>query len=148
MNDNLRTSLRGVALIKRFEGFRAKAYICPAGVLTIGYGTTKNVRPGQVVTEPEASVLLQQDLVVFEAAIKQLVSVPLTQYQFDALACFVYNVGSGNFKSSSLLRLLNAGSYTEVPAQLMRWNKGGGKVLPGLTTRRQAEGALWNNQDA
>lgn len=144
MNDQLHTGAAGLALIKRFEGFRPKAYICPAGVLTIGYGTTKGVYRGEVITEAQAEQFLFRDLAGFEAAIKKYVRVPLNQNQFDALVCFTYNVGSGNLASSTLLKRLNAGAYNEVPGQLMRWNKGGGRVLPGLTDRRSAEGALWN----
>ena len=144
MNDHLRTSAAGIQLIKEFEGFRARAYVCPAGVLTIGYGTTRNVYRGQVITEQQATHLLYQDVVHFENEVKKSVKVPLTQYQFDALISFVYNVGSGNFRSSTLLRRLNDSGYSEVPGQLLRWNRAKGRVLEGLTRRRTSEGHLWN----
>lgn len=139
-----RTSQAGVNLIKSCEGFRNEAYLCPAKVWTIGYGTTRNVQPGMTITESQGQELLQDDLVVFEKAINEQVKVPLTQNQFDALVCFVYNVGQGNFKSSTLLKKLNAGEYSAVPEELQKWTKGGGKVLPGLVKRRQAEAELWN----
>ena len=103
-----RTSEKGLALIKHFESFKANAYICPAGVWTIGYGTTQGVRPGQRVTEAQALAMLARDLIRFEVAVKNLVKVPLTQYQFDALVCFAYNCGAGNLAASTLLKLLNA----------------------------------------
>lgn len=145
MNDDLRTSAAGLEIIKHFEGFRPKAYICPAGVLTIGYGTTSGVYRGQIVSESQAVALLSKDLLVFEREVKKAVKVPLEQWEFDALVSFVYNVGGGNFRSSTLLRKLNAGEYDQVPGQLMRWNKGGGRVLPGLTRRRAAEGRLFSS---
>lgn len=140
----MKTSNKGLALIKHFEGFKARAYVCPAGVLTIGYGTTANVRPGQVITESQGTNLLLSDCAKFEKEVETQVKVPLTQDQFDALVAFVYNVGQGNFRSSTLLKLLNQGQYDQVPEQMMRWNKGGGKVLNGLTRRRTSEGRLFS----
>lgn len=134
---------KGVALIKHFEGFRAQAYVCPAGVLTIGYGTTSGVKRGQVVTEADASQMLLRDATKFENIVNKLVKVKLTQDQFDALVAFVYNVGPGNFQNSTLLRHLNLGMYGDVPAQMARWNKANGQALKGLTTRRAAEGTLF-----
>lgn len=145
MNEDLRTSAAGLEIIKNFEGFRAKAYICPAGVLTIGYGTTSSVHRGQVVNESQATALLARDVVSFEREIKRSVKVPLEQHEFDALVSFVYNVGPGNFRSSTLLKRLNASAFQEVPAQMMRWNKGGGRVLEGLNRRRAAEGRLFSS---
>lgn len=144
MNNKLKTSQQGLELIKHFEGFRSKAYLCPANVWTIGYGTTSGVKRGQVVTEAQATQMLQRDVEKFENAIKRHVQVPLRQNEFDALVSFVYNVGEGNFKSSTLLRLLNQGGYDDVYAQLQRWNRGGGRVLTGLVRRREAEGKLFD----
>lgn len=135
---------KGLTLIKHFEGFQSKAYICPAGVLTIGYGTTKNVKKGQVVTEAEANALLMADVAAFEKTVTSLVNVPLSQEQFDALVAFTYNVGADAFRTSTLLKLLNQGKYSEVPAQMARWNKGNGKVLAGLVKRRESEGVLFS----
>jgi lysozyme len=137
---------KGLDLIKSFEGFEPKAYICPAGVLTIGYGTTSNVKKNQIVTESQATDLLMKDCTKFEKVVNASVKVPLTQNQFDALVSFVYNVGPGNFQASTLLKVLNAGRYDQVAAQMLRWNKGGGKVLAGLTRRRKAEGVLFNTK--
>lgn len=139
----------GLDLIKSFEGFRASPYICPAGVLTIGYGTTgKRVKAGMPpVTKATAEQWLREDVQVFEQAVDRLVTVPLTSNQFSALVSFVYNIGSGAFASSTLLKRLNAKLYSEAAAQFERWNKGGGKVLPGLTRRRQAEKALFLKPD-
>jgi lysozyme len=137
------TGKKGITLIKFYEGFRANAYYCPANVLTIGYGTTANVTKNMVVTEAQAERLLQSDLRKFETTVNSSVKVPLTQDQFDALVCFTYNVGSGAFKSSTLLKVLNQGRYDLVADQLMRWNKAGGKVLAGLTKRRASEASLF-----
>lgn len=144
VNNHLKTSAAGIELIKKYEGFRAKAYVCPAGVLTVGYGTTRNVYRGMVVNEQQATNLVYQDVEEFEREIKKSVTVPLRQCQFDALVCFVYNVGSGNFRSSTLLKRLNDEGYSEVPGQLLRWNKAGGRVLEGLNRRRTSEGLLWS----
>jgi lysozyme len=111
--------------------------------LTIGYGHTKDVRPGDVVTLTEAEKLLIEDLEWSESVVNNQVKVPLNQNQFDALVSFVFNVGSGNFGKSTLLKRLNAGRYDDVPHELKRWNKGGGEVLPGLTRRREAETKLF-----
>ena len=137
------TSNNGINLIKSFEGFRATAYVCPAGILTIGYGTTSGVKRGMVITEAQAEVLLRKDLTKFEDAINKLVKVPLTQNQFDALSSLVYNIGLGNLASSTLLKKLNEGDYQGAADQFPRWNRAAGRVLAGLTRRRAAERALW-----
>jgi lysozyme len=139
----MKTGSKGIELIKAFEGFKAEAYLCPANVWTIGYGTTSGVRRGQIVTIKEAEELLQKDLEKFERSVNSLVKVKLTQDQFDALISFVYNVGSGNFRGSTLLSLLNQGDYASVPFQMARWNRANGRVLAGLTRRRKAEGDLF-----
>ena len=141
----MKTSQQGLELIKRFEGFSEKPYLCPAKVWTIGYGSThgisKNTPP---VTKEQAEELLRRDLREFEHDINEAVKVPLTQGQFDALVSLVYNIGSGAFRKSTLLRQLNQGKYDKVPYELARWNKAGGKILPGITRRRAAEAALWS----
>lgn len=139
----MKTGSKGIELIKLFEGFKAEAYLCPANVWTIGYGTTSGVKRGQTVTIKEAEDLLQKDLVKFENTVNSAVKVKLTQDQFDALVSFVYNVGPGNFRSSTLLSLLNQGDYASVPFQMARWNRANGRVLAGLTRRRKAEGDLF-----
>jgi lysozyme len=134
---------KGLDLIKHFEGFKNKAYLCPAGVWTIGYGTTKNVKKGDTVTLAQAEIMIAQDVAESESYVNKLVKVPITQDEFDALVAFVYNVGAGNFKSSTLLKKLNKGDHHSVPEQMLRWNKGGGMILAGLTRRRTSEGTLF-----
>lgn len=134
---------KGLELIKSFEGCRLEAYICPAGVPTIGYGHTHGVRLGQIISQKQADDLLLEDLDQFVKAVNRLVIVPLNQNQFDALVSFVFNIGIGAFTSSTLLRLLNQRAYNEAADQFKRWNKGGGKVLKGLVRRRQAEEDLF-----
>lgn len=142
-----RTNNEGVELIKHFEGFRSSAYICPAGVWTVGYGTTRiNGRPVNAsdrVSEAQAEDFLRYDLSQFEAAVNRLVTVPLSHNQFAALVSFVYNCGAGAFAGSTLLRLLNAGDYQGAADQFGRWNQGGGVILAGLVRRRQEERALF-----
>lgn len=138
------TGDKGIALIKHFEGFRSKAYLCPAGVWTIGYGTTSGVRKGQVISESQAESFLKADLAKFEAAVNKSVKVLLTQNQFDALVAFTYNVGAGAFAGSTLLRQINAGAFGKARENFMKWVKGGGKTLPGLVRRRSAEADLFD----
>ncbi|WP_120009095.1 lysozyme [Teichococcus vastitatis] len=133
----------GLRLIERFEGFRDTAYLCPAGVPTIGYGTTRGVRLGQTITEQEARGMLTRDVVEAEQAILAAVKVPMTPDQFSALCSFVYNVGIGAFRQSTLLKLLNKGDRIGAADQLLRWNMSKGKVLAGLTRRREAERSLF-----
>lgn len=133
------TSEAGLLLIKKFEGLRLEAYKCPAGVWTIGYGSTSNVFPGLKITEAEADARLKQDVQTSEKCVNQSVHVPITQYQFDALVSFTLNLGCGRLRNSTLLGLLNAGEDTEAAEQFLRWNKAGGVELAGLTKRREAE---------
>lgn len=135
----LKTSSVGLDLIKRWEGFRADAYRCPAGVWTIGYGHTLDVNPGSTLSLKQAELLLRNDLKRYEQAVNDYVTVPLNQNQFDALASFCFNVGTSAFKNSTLLRLLNQKQYIAAAEQLLRWTRGGGRVLPGLVKRRKAE---------
>jgi len=135
-------------LLKKFEGCKLKAYKCPADVWTIGYGHTSaagepDVTEGLVITQEEAEAILKRDLVKYEKPVASLVKVDLTQHQFDVLVDFAYNAGVGNLKTSTLLKKVNANDFDAVPAELMKWTKGGGKVLPGLVRRRQAESAWW-----
>lgn len=130
-------------IVKEFEGLRLETYKCPAGVWTIGYGHTRGVIPGDVITEAEAEALLAEDLEDSEDAVRAFVNVELNQNQFDALVSFVYNLGSGNFNSSTLLRKLNNGDYLGAANEFNRWNKAGGVVLSGLVRRRNAEANLF-----
>jgi len=135
----------GLNLIKQFEGLRLDSYICPAGVWTVGYGSTgEHVYPGQHITEEEAEELLRKDLWRFEDAVSCQVKVPLSDNEYSALVSFCFNVGCGAFQESTLLQRLNAGEPKGrvISEELPRWNKGGGGVLEGLTRRREAEVAL------
>lgn len=139
---------RCVALVKSFEGYFDHAYRCPAGVWTIGYGTTHYpsgapVKDGDKCTRAQAEDWLRGELELCSQAIERSVKVELKQGQFDALTSFIYNVGPGAFAKSTLLKLLNAGSYTGAAEQFAKWNHGGGKELPGLTRRRAAERSLF-----
>ena len=144
---NMHISAEGLSLIKKFEGCELKAYRCAANVLTIGYGTIKNVTEGMEITQEEAETLLQEEMHEYEGYINDMVKVPLEQHQFDAMVSWVFNLGSGNLSSSTLLKKLNNSEYDEVPAQIRRWNKAGGKVLDGLIRRREAEAKMFLNQD-
>ena len=132
----------GLELIKAFEGLRLESYICPAGYLTVGYGSTgEHVYPGQTITEQEAEELLRTDLWRFEDAVSCNVAVPLTDNEYASLVSFSFNVGCAAFKDSTLLKRLNNGEpkgrvFSE---ELPRWDKANGEPLAGLTRRRQAE---------
>lgn len=143
----MKTSAEGVALIKKFEGCELESYLCPAGVWTIGYGTTKNVIEGMRITENQAEELLKKDLETFEEEIERLVEVPLSQCQFDSLVAWTYNLGATNLKNSTLLKVLNRAEHDEVPIQIKRWNKAKGEVLKGLVRRREAEALLYEGKD-
>ena len=143
----MRISQEGVNLIKHFEGCRLEAYLCPAGVWTIGYGHTKGVKEGDAIEQEAAEAFLIEDLEAFEQAVARLVKVPITQQQFDALVSFTFNLGAGNLERSTLLEKLNGYQYIEVPEQMMRWVRAGGQVLDGLVKRRAAEAALFQNKD-
>ena len=140
------TSQYGIDLIKHFEGCELEAYQCAAGVWTIGYGHTKGVQPGDQWSESHANHMLEVELEEYENYVSTAVTVPLSQNQFDALVSWVYNLGNGNLTSSTMLKVLNSGDYAGVPAQIKRWNKAGGKVLEGLTRRRQAEADMFEGK--
>lgn len=133
----------GLALIKRWEGLKLEAYLDLGGIWTIGYGHTATARQGMAIDEAEAERLLRQDLAIFEAAVLDAVTVPLTENQFAALVSWTYNVGVAAMGRSSLIKRLNKGEYNAVPAELAKWNKVRGKAVPGLANRRAAEGGLW-----
>nr|DAL10735.1 MAG TPA_asm: Lysozyme [Caudoviricetes sp.] len=144
----MRISDKGISLIKQFEGLRLTAYQDSVDVWTIGYGWTqpvdgKPIRPGTTIKEETAERLLRTGLVGYESDVSKLVKVKLTQGQFDALVSFAYNLGARTLSTSTLLQKLNAGDYAGAADEFPRWNKAGGKVLPGLTRRREAERALF-----
>ncbi|HAV1600026.1 TPA: lysozyme [Enterobacter hormaechei subsp. xiangfangensis] len=144
----MQTSEKGIALIKEFEGCKLTAYQDSVGVWTIGYGWTqpvdgKPIRAGMTIKQETAERLLKTGLVSYESDVSRLVKVGLTQGQFDALVSFTYNLGARSLSTSTLLRKLNAGDYAGAADEFLRWNKAGGKVLNGLTRRREAELALF-----
>ena len=146
----MQVSQRGVDTIAHSEGCYLVAYKCPAGIWTVGYGHTSamgnlTVTSITKLTEAQAIKLLQTDLLVVDNQVNHFVTVPLTQGQFDALVSFVFNIGIENFRKSTLLKKLNKGDYEGASQELPRWNHGGGRVLPGLTKRRHAEMALFND---
>lgn len=133
----------GLDLIKRFEGCKLKAYRCSANVLTIGWGSTgPHVKEGMTITQDQADELLRSDLRRFEDYVAKECA-PATDNQYSALVSFCFNVGEGALKSSTLRRMHLEGKYEAAADQFARWNKGGGKVLPGLVRRRQAEADLY-----
>lgn len=153
----MRTGKEALRIIKNWEGFRAAPYKCSAGVWTIGYGTT--VYPGgQKVTERDPEISQAQAEGYLEDHIKtkiepqlnKLINVMINQNQWDALVSFCYNVGLGNFKTSTMLKLIKKGLFAEAAKEFSKWNKAGGKELAGLIARRKEERLLfekdpWND---
>ncbi|MDV4308884.1 glycoside hydrolase family protein [Acinetobacter baumannii] len=142
------TSDDGIDLITSFEGTRFNAYDDGVGVWTIGTGTTVypngvKVKQGDTCTPEQAKAYFKHDLAKFEKTVNESVTVPLNQNQFDALVSLTYNIGSGAFKNSTLLKKLNKGDYKGAADQFLVWNKAGGKVMKGLVRRREAERALF-----
>lgn len=138
-------SAAGMELLKKSEGFRNRVYLDVAGFPTIGYGH-RLLHPESFpdgVDEQQAAELLACDVRDAEQAVQRLVKVPLAQGQFDALVDFCYNLGAGRFATSTLLKRLNAGSYDQAMNELLRWDRAGGKELPALKARREAEVRLW-----
>lgn len=143
----MKISAEGLSLIKKFEGCELEAYQCSAGVWTIGYGHTKDIEEGMTITKEQAEEMLVDELHEYESYVNEYVTVELEQNQFDALVSWVYNLGPNNLKASTMLKVLNSGDFSGVPAQIKRWNKAGGKVLEGLIRRREAEALLFENKD-
>lgn len=138
----MKLSQRGIDLIKQFEGYSSKAYPDPAtggAPWTIGYGTTKGVKPGMIITAEQAEKMLRDDVAKFESGVSSLITSPTTQGQFDAMVSLAYNIGLGNFGKSTLLKKHNARCYTCAADQFRVWNRANGKVMNGLTKRRAAE---------
>ncbi|MDS7935684.1 lysozyme [Acinetobacter sp. V91_7] len=142
------TSQIGINLISGFESTQLKAYDDGVGVWTIGIGTTvypngTKVKKGDTCTLEQAKSYFKYDLAKFEKTVNESVAVPLTQNQFDALVSLTYNIGSGAFKGSTLLKRLNTKDYSSAADQFLVWNKADGKVLNGLVRRRAAERELF-----
>lgn len=145
----MKSSTNCIAIIKAAEGFSSIPYRCPAGVATIGFGSTRDTDGKAItmqhppITEQQAANIMASTLVTYEDAVKRYVTVPLTQNQFDALVDFAYNCGAQNLRTSTLLKKLNAGDYNGAAEQFIYWIYGGGKKLPGLVKRRMAERSLF-----
>ena len=122
---------------------KLKAYKCPAGTWTIGYGHTNKVHEGLEITKFQAENLLDLDLTIFERAVSHLIN-GLTQNQFDALVSFTFNLGIGAFESSTLLKYINLHKFDWASKEFLRWNKSKGKELEGLTKRRKSESLLFS----
>ncbi|MBV8666752.1 MAG: lysozyme [Burkholderiaceae bacterium] len=141
MNPPMQYSGTGLALTKIAEGCRLLAYQDGGGVWTNGYGNTHGVVPGSTITQEQAEADLLANIQNSVNDVNRLVTVPLTQGEFDALVDFDYNLGRGNLASSTLLKDLNAGNYAAAAEQFEAWDKCGGHVVAGLLRRRQAEEA-------
>lgn len=140
----MRTSPVGVQLIRHFEGFSPTPYRCPGGYETIGYGHV--MLPGEewgAISKTEAEALLRQDIAEAELALRRFIVVPVEDTQWDALASFVFNLGSGALERSTLRRRVNRGAHLAAAAEFHRWVWAGGRKLPGLIRRRAAEAELY-----
>lgn len=136
-----------IPLIKEFEGCKLKAYKCPADVWTIGYGHTDGVKEGDEITQQEADRLLASDVELFTTGVQRLVHSDINRNQLGALVSFSFNLGLGNLRHSTLLRMVNAGDFLGAANEFARWNKAGGKILSGLVRRREAERQLFLKED-
>jgi len=143
----MKISIEGLSLIKKFEGCELNSYKCAAGVPTIGFGSTHGIEMGMSISKARAEELLLEDISKFEDIVDKAVTVALDQHQFDALVSWTFNLGGGNLNSSTMLKVINAGDYEDVPEQIKRWNKANGKVLEGLIRRREAEALLFAGKE-
>lgn len=139
----MKTSDNGINLIKKFEGLKTKAYKCPAGVWTIGYGHTSGVLSTDTCTMEQATNYLKQDVKTAENAIEKYVTTALNQNQFDALVSFIYNIGSVAFRKSTMLKFINNGHFPLAAGQFDLWVYSKGEKLEGLIARRKAEKELF-----
>lgn len=155
MNEDNHLTEAGARLIQHFEGClkphqgKYRAYTCPAGVTTIGWGATHHgghdITKDTVWTKEQCDAAFMQDMQEFEASVRRLVKVHLLPWQFDALVSFTFNVGSGNLSKSTLLKKVNALDFAGAAQEFKKWNKANGKALPGLTRRRASEALLFQN---
>jgi lysozyme len=146
----MRISNSGIELIKRWEGFRSDPYVCPAGVVTIGYGNTYYENGAKIrmsdppISTSRAEALLRNTVKHYEAGVDSMTRDDITQAQFDALVSFAYNVGLEALRKSTLLKKVNANpNDILIYNQFLRWNKAGGRVLQGLTKRRKEEARMY-----
>lgn len=147
LSEGLKINDNWIKLVTHFEGLRLRSYQDSVGVWTIGYGHTRTAGPKQIITKEKAIQLLHQDVERFENAVNDLVEVPLTQYQFNALVTFSFNLGEGNLESSTLLSLLNQEDYEGASDEFIKWVYAGGKKLDGLVRRRKAEQAMFRGEN-
>ena len=146
----LTASPEAVLLIKKYEGFSPKPYLCPAGIPAIGYGSTRYLNGTVVtisdkkITKHQANLLLQENILSFERNIRKLIKVELTQNQFDAILSLTYNIGTGSLKSSRLLKFVNKNpDDLRIKSEFLKWRKASGVVVKGLETRRASEAELY-----
>lgn len=140
----METSDKGIEFIIKEEGEVLHAYRCQAGVWTIGVGHTGGVTPDMKITKEQSRQLLKADLCRFEKVVNETIKHQLLQHQFDALVSFSFNVGTEAFRKSTLAKKINSNApWSEIRAEFLRWNKAGGKVLAGLTSRRKREAKLY-----
>lgn len=137
-----------IELIKHFESFRSSAYMCPGGVMTIGYGSTRwedgrAIQAGETITPERAERLMRAEANSKALAVDRLINVVLDQCQVDALVSFTYNLGEGALAGSTLRKVINSGLLLDVPEQFLRWTKAAKRTHAGLVRRRMAEAALW-----
>jgi lysozyme len=137
------TSKKGLELIKNFEGLKLKAYFCPAGKLTIGYGHLVKEGESKEITEDEANTLLKKDLAEYESGVRNLIKVPISQGQFDALVSFAFNLGINSLKTSTLLIHFNSKKFIEAAQEFPRWCFVGKDKSLGILRRRFAEATLF-----
>jgi lysozyme len=137
------TGEAGIKLIKIFEGFRERAYLCPAGFWTIGYGHKLKSYTSDIIDQGEAEILLKQDLRIAESGVDRYIKVALKHNQFDALVSFTYNCGTAALQRSTLRQKINYLSFEEARGEFMRWTYSNGVRLPGLVKRRSAESAMF-----
>jgi lysozyme len=133
----------GLEIIKRFEGCRLEAYLCPAGIWTIGFGSTHEVYEGMIITQIEANQRLQSDVEGTEAGISRSIKVPLNPNQYSACVSLAFNIGARAFRDSTLLKLINQKRFKEAAGQFPLWKHSNGVVLPGLVKRRESERELF-----
>lgn len=141
----MKASPAAYELIKEFEGCKLLPYKCPAGIWTVGYGSTTDVHPGEPISQAEAESRLAEDVAEAEKGVNDAVRHPLTQHEFDALVSFVFNLGAGNLKKSTLLKLINSGEVEQAAQEFRKWTKAGGVELEGLKRRRYAEMKLFES---
>lgn len=144
----MKTNRAGIELIKEFEGCRLETYKDAVGVPTIGYGHTSMagpplVLPGMVITQQQADDILITDLAKYEMAVSKAIKRQPTPNQFAAMVSLCYNIGPNNFRKSTVCRAFNDGDIIRAAGAFLRWNKAGGRVLAGLTRRREAERELF-----